>query len=157
MKDTTLCFLVRNGKVLLGMKKRGFGAGKWNGLGGKVKDGECIKEAAVREFREECGVSAGRLEKLAELDFAFSCKKEWDQLVHVFVAKEWKGMPKETGEMKPCWFGVKSLPFESMWQDDPHWLPLVLEGKKVRARFVFGEDNESIADMDLSEVQGFAD
>lgn len=32
--------------VLLGMKKRGFGAGKWNGFGGKVQPGETIEEAA---------------------------------------------------------------------------------------------------------------
>lgn len=34
--------------VLLGMKKRGFGAGKWNGFGGKVQPGETIEEAARR-------------------------------------------------------------------------------------------------------------
>jgi len=157
MRNTTLCFLVRNGRVLLGMKKRGFGAGKWNGIGGKVKDGEGIGQAAMRELEEECGVSAGRLEKLAELDFFFTQRPEWDQKVHVFIAREWDGEPSETEEMRPGWFSSDELPFHSMWQDDPHWLPLVLEGKKVRARFVFGEDNESIADMDLSEVQGFAD
>ena len=40
MKQTNLCFLLKDGKVLLGMKKRGFGAGKWNGFGGKLKEGK---------------------------------------------------------------------------------------------------------------------
>ncbi len=44
----TLVFLVDDDRVLLGMKKRGFGAGKWNGFGGKVEPGETIEEAAIR-------------------------------------------------------------------------------------------------------------
>ena len=54
-KILTLVFLREDGRVLLGMKKRGFGAGKWNGFGGKVETGETITEAAVREVKEECG------------------------------------------------------------------------------------------------------
>lgn len=44
----TLTFVVDAGKILLGMKKRGFGAGRWNGFGGKVDPGESIEEAAKR-------------------------------------------------------------------------------------------------------------
>ncbi len=48
----TLVFLLDGDRdrdrVLLGMKKRGFGAGKWNGFGGKVDPGETIVEAAAR-------------------------------------------------------------------------------------------------------------
>lgn len=42
--------LVRNdvGDILLGLKKRGFGEGKWNGFGGKVEPGETIHQAAAR-------------------------------------------------------------------------------------------------------------
>jgi 8-oxo-dGTP pyrophosphatase MutT (NUDIX family) len=52
----TLCIIHKNSKILLGMKKRGFGAGFWNGFGGKVKEGESIEEAAKRETKEEIGV-----------------------------------------------------------------------------------------------------
>jgi len=34
-KVLTLVFLRRPGQILLGMKKRGFGQGRWNGFGGK--------------------------------------------------------------------------------------------------------------------------
>ncbi len=44
----TLLFVLRPGQVLLGMKKRGFGKGRWNGFGGKVHKGESIEEAAIR-------------------------------------------------------------------------------------------------------------
>ncbi len=39
----TLCLIVDDGRILLGMKKRGFGAGRWNGFGGKVEEGESIE------------------------------------------------------------------------------------------------------------------
>jgi len=47
-KVLTLAFVRRHGEVLLGYKKCGFGAGKWNGFGGKVEPGETIEDAAKR-------------------------------------------------------------------------------------------------------------
>ena len=44
----TLVLIMKGKQVLLGMKKRGFGKGKWNGFGGKVQDGEEILDAARR-------------------------------------------------------------------------------------------------------------
>jgi 8-oxo-dGTP pyrophosphatase MutT (NUDIX family) len=35
------------------MKKRGFGEGRWNGVGGKVEPGESIEAALIREAKEE--------------------------------------------------------------------------------------------------------
>jgi 8-oxo-dGTP pyrophosphatase MutT (NUDIX family) len=44
-------------RILLGMKKRGFGSGKWNGFGGKVEPSDAsIEHAACREMAEECSV-----------------------------------------------------------------------------------------------------
>ena len=56
-KVLTLVLLREGTKVLLGMKKRGFGVGKWNGFGGKVEAGETVVEAAAREVNEECGLT----------------------------------------------------------------------------------------------------
>lgn len=131
------------------MKKRGFGSGKFNGFGGKVKPDESIEESVVRELQEECGVTVKNLKKKGVLDFFFSVKKEWNQTVHVFVTEEWDGEPVESEEMAPKWFNYDELPFDIMWSDDPHWLPHVLEDKIVNAEFTFGEDNESIADMNV--------
>jgi 8-oxo-dGTP pyrophosphatase MutT (NUDIX family) len=46
----SLVFLrdLANRKILLGYKKRGFGANKWNGLGGKVEPGETVYNGALR-------------------------------------------------------------------------------------------------------------
>ena len=44
----TLVFVADASRILLGMKKRGFGVGRWNGFGGKVDPGESIEAAAKR-------------------------------------------------------------------------------------------------------------
>jgi hypothetical protein len=38
IKPLTLCMVHQDNKLLLGMKKRGFGEGRWNGFGGKLGD-----------------------------------------------------------------------------------------------------------------------
>lgn len=54
MRNCTLVVLFNDkNQILLCMKKRGFGVGKWNGAGGKVDAGETILRAAVRELEEE--------------------------------------------------------------------------------------------------------
>ena len=150
MQQATLLFLVKDGDVLLGMKRKGFGMGKWNGFGGKLKYGEYPEEASARETWEECMIRVREMVKHAELTFLFPLKPEWNQTVHVFVSKKWDGTPTETEEMKPRWFDIKELPFDKMWKDDPYWLPKVLAGERLRATFRFGGDNESIENVKMS-------
>lgn len=70
-KVLTLCMIFDDKKVLLGMKKRGFGSGLWNGFGGKVDPGETIEQAAIRELHEERRVLATKLEKRGIVEFSF--------------------------------------------------------------------------------------
>lgn len=59
MRDTSLVYPIRkDGRILLGHKRRGMGAGKWNGFGGKREDGETMRECAARELFEESGLIA---------------------------------------------------------------------------------------------------
>ncbi|MDP3948717.1 MAG: 8-oxo-dGTP diphosphatase [bacterium] len=155
MKNTTLCFLVKENKVLLAMKKRGFGAGKWNGVGGKVSEGEDIKNATVREANEEIGVSINRadLKGYGSIKFSFDGKPDWNQEVHFFVTEKWEGEPVESEEMKPQWYEKDKLPFNEMWLDDPHWMPKVLAGKKVEGEFLFDNKGSKILKFEVREVR----
>lgn len=95
------------------------------------------------------------LEKVAEIDFFFLKMPEWNQKVHVFFAKKWKGEPKESEEMLPKWFAIKDVPINKMWQDDPHWLLHAIKGKKIKASFSFGENNEDIVEKKVEFVKKF--
>ena len=142
LRRATICFLVKDNKILLAMKKRGFGKGRWNGVGGKVNIGETVLAAAIRETQEEIQVTPKKLKLVAKLDFYFpyvALKEDYNQQVIVYMIDDWDGKPAETEEMKPQWYSKKLLPYNKMWSDDHLWLPHVLAGKKVRADFYFNE------------------
>ncbi len=143
----TLMFIVRGGQILLIEKKRGFGAGKVNGPGGKIDPGESPLECAVRETQEELCITPKNPVKLGELWFAMSDHP--DLLCHVFRAGDFEGVPTETEEAVPLWTPVDAVPYSRMWADDRFWLPLLIDGKSFLGRFVFG--NETIRWMDVEE------
>ncbi|MBP9701900.1 MAG: 8-oxo-dGTP diphosphatase [Candidatus Pacebacteria bacterium] len=156
MKNTTLLFLIKkNGDTItelcLAMKKRGFGANRYNGVGGKLQGEETIEQAVIRETKEEIDVVAKEMYKVAILDFAFANKPEWNQRVHTFFCTSWDGVPTESEEMKPEWFPVDAIPYDNMWPDDMFWLPRVLKGEFIKGKFTFG-DGDVILDQHLEAV-----
>ncbi|MDP2629665.1 MAG: 8-oxo-dGTP diphosphatase [Candidatus Harrisonbacteria bacterium] len=150
-KQLTLTIIHQHPKILLGMKKRGFGAGRWNGFGGKVNPEESIEDGARRELHEEAGVEVSQLEKIGIINFSFQDKEEVLE-VHIFRSEDFSGEPRESEEMKPEWFHVDEIPFAQMWPDDIHWIPLFLERKKFKGRFLFGEA-DAILEQELKEVE----
>lgn len=154
-KILTLCLVRQGDRVLLGMKKRGFGAGRWNGFGGKVEAGEAIEAAAKRETEEECGVIITEMEKVGIHEFEFADKRGEILEVHVFRVDAWQGEPEETEEMRPQWFTIDAVPYDEMWPDDIHWLPVFLAGKKFRTKFLFGE-GDAVLENNVQEVDFLA-
>ena len=155
MKQLTLLFILEDDSVLLAMKKRGFGAGRWNGVGGKLDEGETIEEALVRECQEEISVTPTQYKKMAEILFDEHHNGERSQMqVHVYVCEAYEGEPKESEEMAPEWYKLNELPFDEMWPDDPYWLPQVLDGKKLKATFVLDE-HDAITSHEVLEVDSF--
>jgi 8-oxo-dGTP pyrophosphatase MutT (NUDIX family) len=145
MRQATLLLLIDDNKILLALKKCGFGMGKWNGVGGKPNEGESIDQTAIRECQEEIGVTPLHLIKSSLLTFYFpKTKPKWDQQVTVYRCEQWKGKPKESEEMAPQWFDFSDIPYEQMWADDKYWLPKVLDGQFVEADFHFDDDNAVI-------------
>ncbi len=151
-KVCTLLFLKRNDEILLAMKKRGFCAGRFNGVGGKVEANETIEQALVRECQEEIGVTPVRYEQIAEHDFLYPEHEEPKRMyTHVFFCDEWRGEPLESDEMKPEWFNLAKIPYSTMWPDDIIWLPRVLGGEKISSVFTFDE-NDTILTHSIKPV-----
>ena len=146
--------MLRGDEICLAMKKRGFGIGKWNGIGGKVKNGETIKEAAIRELYEEIGVNANivDLDNVGNIKFYFNEKPDWNQQMHVYFINKWQGEPIESEEMAPKWYKKDQIPYEVMWVDDPYWLPKVLSGKKIEAEFYFNKDGAELDKFTVKEL-----
>lgn len=153
MKELNLGFLCKDGEVLLAMKKRGFGAGKWNGYGGKLKSGESVEDALVREVMEEGGVEVKKedLQNFGYLDFYFDDKPEFNQRVHIFKIYKWNGEPKETEEMKPAWYKFAEIPYSQMWVGDDKWIPYILDNKNIKGEIHFSDGGEKLVSVEIVE------
>jgi len=146
----TVCHIFDRGYLLLQLKSAGlFGEGKWNGVGGKLRAGELPVEAAMREVLEETDLVVSNLRSHGILSFYFGQKKKVDWLVHVFSTRSFQGhlTPSDEGSLK--WFAIEDIPYDAMWQDDRHWLPLLLEGKVFQGVFYFNKDGSKLLDFHL--------
>ncbi|MBN2044854.1 MAG: NUDIX domain-containing protein [Anaerolineales bacterium] len=144
-------------EVLLARKKIGFGAGKIVGVGGTVEPGETLFQTVVREVNEEISlqIKEGDLERAAKITFTFPSKPEWDRLVYVYLVEDWVGIPQSSNEVDPFWVPVEEIPYHQMWADSAEWLPVVLSGRRIVARFSFEDDNESLAFQEIDEDKDF--
>jgi 8-oxo-dGTP diphosphatase len=148
---TCLCLIRRTTdagpEVLLGLKKTGFGAGRWVGLGGHIEDGEKPADAAVREVAEESSlvVSPDTIEHMATIEFRFPVRPSWDQTAEVYLTSCYQGEPAESDEVAPQWFRLDALPLRAMWDDARYWLPRVLAGQHVAVTITFADDCATVA------------
>jgi len=134
----TLVFIHRDARLLLIHKKRGLGAGKINGPGGRLEPGETPEACAVREVQEELRITPKNLERAGELRFQFI--DGYAIHVHVYRATDFDGTPSETAEAIPLWVDEDCVPYEKMWADDRVWLPLLIARKPFAGRFIFDAD-----------------
>ncbi len=155
LRPASLCLLLREDEVLLALKKRGFGMGKWTGVGGKPEPGETIDQTAVRETEDEIGVTPLAPRRVATLDFIFPDQPQfagWSMRVAVYLADHWIGEPVETEEVAPAWFRRDAIPYPGMWADAPYWLPPVLRGQHIHAEFHF-DGEQRVRDCTIVELE----
>lgn len=147
-EQATLLFVVHGGQILLIRKKRGLGAGKINGPGGRLEKLETPLECAIRETQEELGITPINALQYGRLDFQFT--NGYGLRCFVFRADDHNGTPTETDEASPLWTDTTQIPFENMWEDDRIWLPLLLERKTFEGCFIF--DDDKMLDHQLQAV-----
>lgn len=148
----TLAFVLRAEEILLIRKKRGLGAGKINGPGGRLDPGETPAECAVREVSEELHVTPKELEHAGTLLFQFV--DGYALHVEVFRARAHEGEARETDEAIPLWTPIDAIPFEEMWADDRLWFPHLLAGRFFAGRFLFDNDQMLDHQLELTDSPG---
>ncbi len=134
----TLAIIHQLPNILLGLKKKKFGKGKWNGFGGGLNNGETLSDCVIRETKEEANIIIINPILMGRILFKFLAEKEQDHLVYFFKAEEYCGTPKETEEMRAQWFNENQIPYNQMWPDDKYWLPFLLKNDKFVGEFNFG-------------------
>lgn len=150
--ETALCLLRKDDEILLAMKKRGFGEDKYNGVGGKLETNETPEETMIREVKEEIGIKVIKYDKVGLVEFDEYYKEERQNLVfHLYFAYDWLGDIIEIEEMRPEWFKLESIPYDNMFPDDKYWLPLVIDGKKIKAYFKFDKE-WNLIEKDIEEI-----
>lgn len=134
-------------RVLLGLKKRGFGKGRIVAPGGKIEPGEGPAQAAARELAEETAleVDPGDLVHAGNVHFVFPARPASDMACAVFLAPTATGAERETDELAPRWYPVEALPLGRMWEDSALWLPALLSGERFTARVTLAADNLAVA------------
>lgn len=132
---------------------RGISEGKWNAVGGKVDFGETPLECVKREVLEEAGLRInepfyhGKVKFFFGNDVKSNSYKTW--IVHIFSTDRFTGELKESEEGRLRWFGIDEIPFDKMWHDDEHWVPLMLAGKRFYGEFFFSEDGKELQRHEL--------
>lgn len=150
--DQHLCLIVarrhsaQGPQVLLGRKQRGFGNGRMVVPGGKIDGGETPAQAAARELVEETSLvsRADDMRELGVITFVFPHKDNFTIRAHAFETITWQGDAVDSDEIAVAWASESALPFDAMWADAAHWLPLALADDLGTPTFWYGADNVTL-------------
>ena len=128
MKLATLVYLRKDGQTLMmhrGRKPGDVHAGKWNGLGGKLEQGETPEACAIREIREESGLELRNPQLRGILTFPlFKDNEDW--YVYVFTGTDFSGdlMP-DSPEGALEWIDTDKILSLPLWEGDKIFIPLL--------------------------------
>ncbi len=131
MKNTTLCYIEHNGKVLMlyrNKKKKDVNEGKWIGIGGKFKENESPEECMLREVYEETGIKLASWKYRAVVTFVSdSCEGEY---MHLFTAVADSDAVTDCAEGELKWIDKEDILSLNMWEGDRVFLDLLNKGEE---------------------------
>ena len=139
LKIGTLCY-INNGKETLMLhrikKKNDIHEGKWNGLGGKLIDGESPEECVVREVKEESGLDIKNPILKGILTFPkFDEVDDW--MVFVFVSNEFSGELSECDEGVLEWIDNEKVMSLNLWDGDKIYMKWLIDHPFFSAKFIY--------------------
>ena len=141
----TLCYVMSEGRTLMlyrNKKENDFHEGKWNGLGGKFEPGETPEECAIREIKEESGLTVKDPIMKGFITFPlFDGKNDWYVFVFKFDGFEGKLIDSPEGTLE--WIPNDKLTELNLWEGDSIFIPWLFEEKFFSAKFNY-KDKEFI-------------
>ena len=139
MKLATLCYIRQDGYTLMIHRVKVAGdmhAGKWNGLGGKLEPGETPEECALREIREEAGLSAANPRLRGIITFpGFSNGEDW--YTFLYVVDEFQGDLIDSREGDLEWIPNDELLDLNLWEGDRIFIPWLDQPGFFSGKFVY--------------------
>lgn len=128
---TSLCYIEQNDKYLMlhrVKKENDENKDKWIGIGGKFEEGESPEECAIREIKEETGLTACDLNYRGIVTFVSDIYPT--EYMHLFTCKKYEGNIKECDEGVLEWISKKDLYSLNLWEGDRIFLELMDTDRK---------------------------
>lgn len=144
MKNTTLCYLEKDGAYLMlhrVKKENDENRDKWIGVGGKLKEGESPNDCVRREVLEETGLSIPSPEYRGIITFVSD--EYGTEYMHLFTAKEFFGEIKsDCDEGVLEWVKKEKIPSLPIWEGDKIFLKLLdSENRFFSLKLVYRGEN----------------
>ena len=126
MRDTTLVHLEKDGCYLMLHRVRkqvDENKDKWVGIGGKFEPGESPEDCALREVREETGLT---MHSWAYRGIVTFVSDEWGtEYMHLFWSDDFSGSLRDCDEGELEWVDKRRIPSLPIWEGDKIFLRLL--------------------------------
>ena len=126
MKNTTLCYIERDGQYLMlhrTMKENDLNHDKWIGIGGKFEDKESPEDCVIRETLEETGLTLTSYQYRGIVTFV---SDKWEtEYMHLFTSDGFEGELIDCDEGELEWIAKDRLLELTLWEGDKIFLRLI--------------------------------
>lgn len=131
MKNTTTCYIEKDGKYLMlhrVKKKNDMNKNKWIGVGGKFEEGESPEECLIREVKEETGLTLNSYQLKCIVTYV-SNEYESEQM-YVFTSSDFNGKLIECNEGNLEWIDKDKILNLNIWEGDKLFIDKIQKGDK---------------------------